>query len=180
MDGYGFHEGFFKPDYYVRAQLVPRHLEPDAARIFDQGVGRSLWFTTGAVPRFIAAVIDSFAVRRHADLWLGVGIACGYVGGVDKSIILELAELAGTHCRQLAIGAAFVAKGRLRAGNLGTDTDIASQVLCGVPASQAARLVDTAFLMVRKPDTLCAYLALQRRLNSLIATETVTRPQAGV
>src|SRR5206468_265750 len=42
LDGYGFHEGFFKPGRYVEAQRVPTHLSAYGRRVFDQGVGRSV------------------------------------------------------------------------------------------------------------------------------------------
>jgi hypothetical protein len=52
VDGYGFHEGYFHWRRRVSARELPRGLSASARRVFDQGLGRSLWFVEGAdVPR---------------------------------------------------------------------------------------------------------------------------------
>src|SRR5947209_11308637 len=117
MDGYGFHEGFFARKRYVDEKVVPAHLSPYARRIFDQGLGRSLWFSAGANVERIAALITTFPTSRQADMWVGVGVACAYVGGVDRAAIEALQAAAGPFRSYMAVGAAFVAKGRQRAGN---------------------------------------------------------------
>ncbi|WBC14940.1 DUF1702 family protein [Micromonospora sp. WMMA1998] len=165
MDGYGFHEGFFKPDRYVVRQGLPGHLSPYARRVFDQGIGRSVWFTSGADVNRIAETISRFPAGRHADLWLGVGVACGYVGGVERSVVVELRRVAGAHAPRMAVGTAFVAKGRQRAGNPVPDTDLASEVLCGMPSEQAARLVDEAFAALPAGGSVPLYEVLQQWLQ---------------
>lgn len=165
MDGYGFHEGFFKPARHVERQQRPAKLSPFAARVFDQGLGRSIWFSRGADVPAVAATITGFAPARHLDLWLGVGVAIGYVGGVDQATIEAAQAAAGPHALHLGVGAAFVAKGRHRAGNPTSDTDLACRVLCGAPSSEMmATVVD--HLWTHLPDTPArpAYDALQRRL----------------
>ncbi len=170
MDGYGFHEGFFKPHRYVERQEVPRHLSAYARTVFDQGVGRSIWFTSGAQVKQMAWTIESFPAHRHADLWLGVGVACGYVGGVDRASIEELREAAGAHAAQLAVGTAFVAKGRHRAGNPVPDTDLACEVLCGgLTSKDAAALVDRAFVGLPTDAHGSPYRVLQQRLRDAFA-----------
>jgi hypothetical protein len=164
MDGYGFHEGFFSRQRFVVDQLVPAHLSSYGRRVFDQGLGRSIWFSAGADARAIATTIASFPAARQADLWVGIGVACAYVGGVERSTIEALRQAAGVHAPRLATGAAFVAKGRQRAGNLVPHTDLACQVLCGVSSLQAAQIVDQGFeqLPVDGPEP--AYEILQQRL----------------
>ncbi len=57
MDGYGFYQGFFAWEKHGRdVSQVPRSVcAATRRRGFDQGVGRSLWFSTGAnVERIIA------------------------------------------------------------------------------------------------------------------------------
>lgn len=165
LDGYGFHQGFFARRRYVDRQRVPEHLSAYGRRVFDQGIGRSLWFTSGAqVPR-IAARIAAFPAHRRADLWLGVGVAAGYVGGVGRGALDELRLAAGPHTAQLAVGAAFVAKGRARAGNPVPHTDLAAAELCGgLSAEQAAAVVDDAFTDLPLDGPLPAYAVLQQRI----------------
>jgi enediyne biosynthesis protein E3 len=172
LDGYGFHEGFFRPGRFVRDHQVPTRLSAFGRRVFDQGVGRSVWFTAGARVDDVARVIRAFPAHRHADLWLGAGVACGYVGGVDRATITALRSAAGRHATRLAIGAAFVAKGRLRAGNPVPDTELACQLLCGVPAGKAAELVDQAFEDLPDTPSVPAYDCLQRRLAYRLADTT--------
>ncbi|MER7756990.1 DUF1702 family protein [Kitasatospora sp. NPDC097643] len=174
MDGYGFHEGFFKPERYVQRQQVPAHLSPFARRVFDQGLGRSIWFTSGADIDRIARTVAAFPAHRHADLWLGTGVACGYVGGVDRPVIEALRTAAGRHAPRAAVGTAFVAKGRLRAGNLIPDTELACEVLCGIPAQAAAKLVDQAFEGLPDTPAAPAYDTLQRRLEAGLAVGPAT------
>ena len=68
LDGYGFHEGYFDWPRSVRLQRRPKALTGLAACVFDQGLGRSLWFVCGARPAAIEAVISSFASTRQSDL----------------------------------------------------------------------------------------------------------------
>jgi hypothetical protein len=164
LDGYGFHEGFFSPERHVKQQRVPAHLSPFGRRVFDQGVGRSLWFACGAQVDRIAAAISAFPAERRPDMWLGIGVACGYVGGVDRLAIERLRELSGAHWPRLAVGTAFVAKGRHRAGNPIPDTDLACQVLCGITSVRAAELVDDAFAGLPSRYDEPGYELLQRSL----------------
>ncbi len=167
MDGYGFHQGFFARKRHVDRQVVPTHLSAYGRRVYDQGVGRSIWFTAGAqVPR-IAATIGAFPAHRRADLWLGIGVACAYVGGIARPAIHELRFTAGPYASGLAVGAAFVAKGRLRAGTPAPHTDLACAALCdGRSVADAARIVDIAFedLPVDGPEP--AYALLQQRISA--------------
>src|SRR5262249_43750809 len=78
VDGYGFHQGFFAWERFVRRQEEPRRLSAYARRAFDQGLGRSLWFVHGADVERIASSVKSFSVRRRGDLWSGVGLAATY------------------------------------------------------------------------------------------------------
>jgi hypothetical protein len=164
MDGYGFHEGFFSPDRHIKQQRVPTHLSAFGRRVFDQGIGRSLWFSCGAQADRIATTISAFPPARHPDLWLGIGVACGYVGGVDRQTVERVRELSGPHWARLAVGTAFVAKGRQRAGNPTPDTDLACQVLCGTTSVRAAKIVDDAFAGVPPRPEAPGYDVLQRSL----------------
>jgi len=174
MDGYGFHEGFFKPARHIDGQFVPAHLSPYARRVFDQGIGRSIWFTSGADVDRIAARVAAFPPHRQPDLWLGIGVACCYVGGVDRAAVEQLHAAAGPYAERLAVGAAFVAKGRHRAGNPVADTDLACDVLCGARTSvEVAAVVDAAFAALPAYFTEPGYEVLQRELLQAFAEPTV-------
>jgi len=140
LDGYGFHEGYFHSPLAVRHHAVPRGLRGYAARAFDQGLGRSLWFVEGIDPERIAATIAKFAAGRHADLWAGVGLACTYAGGADAAALARLVELAREHLAAVAQGAVFAAETRNRAGNPVAHCDLACRALCGMPADDAAAI----------------------------------------
>jgi enediyne biosynthesis protein E3 len=144
LDGYGFHQGFFHWPEAIGRQQVPRRLRGYARRGFDQGVGRSLWFVEGADPGRIAARVAAFPAARRADLWSGVGLACGYAGGADRGAIEALRQAAGNAVPALAQGVAFAAKARLRAGIPIPDTALACSVLCGLTAEEAAAVTDDA------------------------------------
>lgn len=148
VEGYGFHLGLFARAKYVDRQIVPRFLSPLARCPFDQGVGRSLWFSAGGDVGRVAALIAAFTFDRHADLWLGVGLACCYVGGMSRREIEGLRAACAPHLTQVAAGAAFAAQGRHRAGHPQPDTDIACEVLCGTDSRGAATLVEDAFAKV--------------------------------
>jgi len=165
MDGYGFHEGFFRPALYVTSQRIPRKLSLYARRVFDQGLGRSFYFSAGADVDEIYSIVSMFRPGRHRDLWLGVGVGVAYVGGLGSGEIERLRDLAGQHAVQLGIGAAVVAKGRLQAGNLIEETDVAASILCDRRAEAAAQLVDEAFETLESTTSACAYDLLQNHVG---------------
>jgi enediyne biosynthesis protein E3 len=144
VEGYGFHEGFFKWRNYLQGKPVPKRLNGYARRAFDQGLGRSLWFVDGADTRRIPRTIAGFPSARQGDLWSGLGLSCVYAGEAERADLHSLQEAAGEFRPQLAQGGAFAAKARERAGNLVPYTDLACRILCGLPALQAARITDEA------------------------------------
>lgn len=144
LDGYGFHEGFFHWPKYIHNGARPARVSGYAERVFDQGLGRSLWFVDGADVFRIRGTIEEFSEARRADLWSGVGLAGVYAGEVSDSELRALAEAAGRFQPQLAQGAAFAAKARHRAGNPTPYTDRACSILCGVSSADAAAVTDAA------------------------------------
>jgi hypothetical protein len=144
LDGYGFHEGFFRWPGAVERQKVPRKLRGYARRVFDQGLGRSLWFVDGADVRLIPRTIGAFPEARQPDLWSGLGLACGYAGGRGRAELEDLRRAAGSFGPQLAQGVAFAAKARERAGNPAAQTELACEVICGASATAVATITDEA------------------------------------
>ncbi|HEX6700821.1 MAG TPA: DUF1702 family protein [Gaiellaceae bacterium] len=153
LDGYGFHEAFFHPHRVVRCRRVPRRLDPPARRVFDQGVGRALWFADAATPDRIAATIGAFDAERRPDLWSGVGLAAAYAGAIETSGMERLLALAEPFELHLGQGVVFAAKARLRAGNLVPHTERAAGVICGLSAHAAAAIAEDALAVVRRDGT---------------------------
>ncbi len=143
VDGYGFHEGYFHWGQSIGEQAVPHRLTGYARRVFDQGLGRSLWFVAGADVSRVGETIARFPPSRHSDLYGGVGLACAYAGGVDRTAIENLRTAAGRHEADLAQGAAFGAKARQRAAAPTPHTELACELLCGMSADEAAAVTDT-------------------------------------
>jgi hypothetical protein len=144
VDGYGFHEGFFARRRYVDQHAIPTRLSPYARRLFDQGLGRAIWFSSGARVDLVTATVGAFQQSRQADVWSGIGLASAYGGGAEQAALETLRAAAGPYRAQLARGAAVAAWGRLEAGNLVPHTELACQVYGGVSAQQAAHTADIA------------------------------------
>ena len=173
VDGYGFHEGYFHWPQFVKKQMLPRRLKGYALRVFDQGLGRSLWFVHGAHVDRIQSTVNAFTVTRQADLWSGVGLACAYAGGGDRAAIEALRTAAGRFWPQLAQGVTFAAKARRRAGNPALCTETACRVLCGLSSIAAAELTDTALRAIPAEGVEPRYEAWRRRIQAQFAEEVV-------
>jgi hypothetical protein len=150
LDGYGFHQAYFRTGRYVHEHYVdPRFPWPDAAtpeerayanRAIDQGIGRALWFVGGTDAGVVATLIDTFPESRRADLYSGAGLAATYAGGAGETELLGFWERAGEYRPQVAQGGAFAAEARVRADLVVPHTHIATRVFCGMTPSQAARI----------------------------------------
>lgn len=153
IDGYGFYEGFFSGQRTFEQQIIPVRLHGYAHRAFDHGVGRSLWFATGANVDRISEAIKSFPEQRQADLWGGIGVACAYAAGVvDRETIQILQKIAGPHQAQMAVGAAIAATFRHQAGSSAPHTELACDVLwerSGALVAQMAESVGKTCLPIR-------------------------------
>jgi enediyne biosynthesis protein E3 len=165
VDGYGFHEGYFHWPTAVRRQMVPRTIRGYAARAFDQGLGRSLWFVEGTDPEQIASTISEFPAGRQPDLWAGVGLACAYAGGVGPVEVARLVELAEDHKSVAAQGAAFAAEARARAGNLVRHCDVVCLAFCGVSAQEAASIARERRINLPLCEDVPAYELWRRRIQ---------------
>lgn len=147
LDGYGFHQAYFRTRRYVDSQLRAPHRQwpyPRAAgyvgRAIDQGIGRALWFVAGTDPDRTADRIGKFAPERRADLWSGAGLAATYAGGADEAELQRLWEHAGEHRPRVAQASAFAAEARVCAGLVTDHTVLATQVFCDMSPEAAAAL----------------------------------------
>jgi hypothetical protein len=175
VDGYGFHEGYFGWRRYVEEQALPVRLDGYARRVFDQGLGRSIWFVKGADVMSVANAINAFPRARRDDLWSGAGLAGAYAGGCGGNTIRSLRTAANGHLPALAQGVAFAAKTRQRAANLNAYTETVCHLICGKSAAQAAAITDAALEDLREEDGLPAYEVWRRRIQNKLALEVTWR-----
>jgi len=129
-DGLGFHDGIFHLRRWLDGRREPpASLPPYARQLFDSGIGRSLWWSQGAAPRRIAAVIARFPATRQREMWCGIGVAAAYAGGVTDDELLELGELAGRNRVDYLSGIPFATRMRQKGGNAWSGTDRACRLL---------------------------------------------------
>lgn len=169
MDGYGFHEGFFAWQRTVEQRTVPPYLSSYARRSFDYGLGRSIWFTTGANVERVVATITAFPQARWADLWSGVGLACGYTGGVDRATLETLQAAVGPYRAPLAVGVVAAAKFRHQGSNQAVHNEMACEVLCGLSSEEAARLADAALQNLPTDGIEPPYEVWRQRIQTQLA-----------
>lgn len=174
VDGYGFHEGYFNWPRYIERRDVPTRLQGYERRVFDQGLGRSIWFVKGADVAAVANAVNAFPFARRDDLWSGVGLACAYAGGCGRAAIESLQAAAVRHLPALAQGVAFAAKTRKRAANLNLHTEAACRVICGHSAEESAGITDAALADLHEADGLPAYEVWRRRIQNKLALEVST------
>jgi len=144
LDGYGFHQAYFRTDKYVHQQYrEPAFPWPADGpgwyvdQAIDQGIGRALWFIGGTDADLVATLIDKFPPERRGDLYAGAGLAATYAGGADERELLAFADRAGAHLPLVAQASAFAATARIEAGLLVPHTGLATGVFCGMPPEQA-------------------------------------------
>jgi len=169
VDGYGFHEGYFNWPHYIEGRALPTRLNGYALHVFDQGLGRSMWFVKGADVAAVVNAINAFPSARRDDLWSGVGLACAYAGGCDRAAIESLRTAVRGHLPALAQGVAFAAKTRQRAANLNLHTKNICRLICGHSAEETAAITDAALEDLREEGGLPAYEVWRRRIQNKIA-----------
>jgi hypothetical protein len=138
IDGLGFHAGYFDTANSVEGRKYPRRVVGYSRNAFDQGLGRSLWFSCGARPGAISSAIQQFPPARHADLWSGIGLACAYAGGAPDDDLVSLLTFSGAFRPALAQGVAFAAEARLRARDVAPWTAAACARICFCSVEDAA------------------------------------------
>ena len=136
FDGMGYYYGLFRGRRTVKNHIVPAGIEGEDRQGFDQGLGRRLWYIAKGEVKEIIPLIQTFPFFRYPDLWRGVGIACGYVGG-NKQEDLELLLTASAECKQqLCAGIALAAVSRSTSDSVTDDIKTACRVLCEMPLEE--------------------------------------------
>jgi enediyne biosynthesis protein E3 len=175
LDGYGFHQAYFKTRQYVDGQYQGRiplwRPSAYAARAVDQGIGRALWFVNGSDVEHVARAIGRFAESRHGDLWSGAALASVYAGGADADDLRLMADLAGRYLPDAAQGAAFAATARSQAGLVMPQTEAGVRVYCGMSVEDAVGVcVKAAEVLADPAGSMPAYELWRQRIRAQFAT----------
>ena len=165
IDGYGFHHGYFKTRQYVYRRKKPDFFSGYEIKVFYQGLGRSLWFVECADVDRIQFMINTFPIEFLPDLWSGIGLASSYAGGATENDLLTLKKNGTRFLSQLAQGAAFAAKARIRADNLVPHTEMACNIFCETSAEDAAKVTDEALIDLQFDIELPAYEIWRTRIQ---------------
>jgi enediyne biosynthesis protein E3 len=172
LDGAGFHDGWYGPERHIEQRRLPRGIAGPATRVYDAGIGRSLWFVRGADVERIAQTIGSFPSSRQPQLWGGVASAATYAGGVGDDALRAMSELAGRWAPDVAQGVAFAAKARLAGGHVPPHTERACALACGMSAVDAARHVDVALEGLQLGEHETFFDAWRMRVRGRLADAT--------
>ena len=127
LDGYGYCDGTFRRRHTIEKQQIPFFIKETELQAYDQGVGRSLWYSSRAELEQLFKCIDLFATDRKPNLWRGIGIAIAYVGGCDENILHTIADYAAIYRLNLCTGAAQAQNSRAIAETHDLDTDYTYQ-----------------------------------------------------
>jgi enediyne biosynthesis protein E3 len=135
VDGFGFYYGLLRTKPTIYGHFKPRACTGFSGRMYDAGVGRSLWFAECGEVKRVVETLQRFAPERHGDLWSGVGVACTYAGGVEREELQYLMERADKHLPALAQGCAFASYARHEFGNAVAHVDLAAQTIWSRPSA---------------------------------------------
>lgn len=170
IDGYGFHQGFFSRRRYVERKEIPAKLSIEALPIFDNGVGRAIWFLCSTDVERVTAMVAAFPASRQAALWGGVGLACGYTGGASREAVETLRTLAGPYRAELATGAALAANARAVVGNPSSYVRLACEVLCGISTEEASSIVSNTRDKLPAKSMGSPYLVWRQRIAAQLTS----------
>lgn len=140
-DGYGYYHALFKARKTLLSQLVPADITEENQNGYDQGIGRRLWYISRGDVNELDLKINAFEASRRADMWRGVGIGCGYVGGTNRSILEQLRLSSGKHKASLSTGIALAAFSRVNPDAVIPSIELACEVVCGMSIKEVVKLI---------------------------------------
>jgi enediyne biosynthesis protein E3 len=140
IDGIGYYDGTFKQTQSVGNKLRPDCILLNDCSAYDQGLGRSLWYSCKGDVEKIKLMVQSFPESRQSHLWRGIGIASIFVGKCADSSLQMLKIAAANHSVQLGMGAAIVAKARMETKTITQDVDNACRKWCDLSAGQVTSI----------------------------------------
>ena len=145
LDGFGFHEGYFSWRKTLVVSPVRNSLSSYGKRVYDQGLGRSLWFIAGGDIDKLVWLCGQFEPSRLADIWSGIGLACAYAGCPTETDLSQLRKASKPYILHVGQGVLFAAEAHNRGGISVRHTDHACRVLCGVDTRTAVIITNDAW-----------------------------------
>ncbi len=130
FDGMGYYYALFKGRSTLKAKTIPNVISDEHLNAFDQGIGRRLWYMAKGNINEVKSLVADFPENRHSNLFQGVGIACGYVGGSGEVDLRHLLKVSGPYQRQLQTGIILAAISRIASNTLTDDIQLASNIIC--------------------------------------------------
>jgi hypothetical protein len=173
LDGYSFHEAFFKTQKWVHDQYISppvpwkwKGSHDWVLKAMDHGVGRAMWFVNGGDVEQLNNMINGFNPARRSDLWSGAALAATYAGGVGEEALTEFVKKTTEYRREVAQGAVFAVKQRVMANAVTPHTELASEIFCEMPVEEAASLTDWAAIDLPDTTAVPAYEIFRQRIQS--------------
>jgi hypothetical protein len=140
LDGCGYYDGIFRQRSAIKGQKIPEQINVEMMQGYDQGLGRSIWYISKGNIARLSELLSLFSSTRHAAFWVGIGVACSYVGGCDKDLLKSLITLARDYQKELATGILLAARARVMTNSTTNDIELACSTLCRMSAQEAAVL----------------------------------------
>jgi hypothetical protein len=134
IDGCGYYDGLFRSRQTIKIRKLPEQFTDTALSYYDQGVGRSIWYSCLGNPEKVKEIITQFDTARQSALWRGIGIAAAFVGGCDEKKLTELFFFSGNYRTQLATGVAIASRERVKSNSVTPDIELA----CGICWNRSA------------------------------------------
>jgi enediyne biosynthesis protein E2 len=171
VDGYAFHEAYFKTQKWVYEQYVSPPIPWDGPheyvlRAMDHGIGRAMWFINGGDVERLARLIGDYNPARRADLWSGAALAATYAGGVGEDELIHFLKASWDYRAEVAQGSVFALKQRVLSNLVIPHTEIASQVFCEMTPEEAATLTDKAAVNLPTDGPVPGYEIFRQRIQS--------------
>ncbi|MEX2589705.1 MAG: DUF1702 family protein, partial [Chitinophagales bacterium] len=128
LDGFGYYHGLLRRRRFIKGLALPDSISAEQLLAFDQGIGRSLWYTAKGDLDLLIKMQQNFPEERQKAIWRGIGLAAAYVGGLDKNLSEKLLKIAGKYKIQLATGAVLAANSRKASKTTTTDTELTCEI----------------------------------------------------
>jgi enediyne biosynthesis protein E2 len=179
LDGYSFHEAYFKTKKWVDGQYISPKVPWDGPhdyvlRAMDHGIGRAMWFINGGDVERLTRMIGGFKPARHSDLWSGAALAASYAGGVGEDALTDFLKAAWDYKAEVAQGAVFAIKQRVLSDLVTPHTELASQIFCEMTPEEAASLTDKASANIPE-GKVPGYEIFRQRIQSNFTGSTVVQ-----